>query len=254
MRKPARSFPFSAVEVETTTACNRRCSYCPNSIYDRGLVENEQRMKRSVYEKLVDELAEGGYARRFSPHWFGEPLLDDRLPELLAYAREKLPYALISVFTNGDFLTLERYLELSATGIDHLVVTQHSKTPSPPMKKLLAFREEHGDDGLGLTYQTLDGAFDRGGLLRLGEEAFKREACTFPRDQLNINHRGEVVLCTNDYLSRHVFGSVEAESLWEILDKPERLKLVEEIEHGRFALEMCRKCGSTRPSRSGTSW
>jgi len=34
---------FSVVEVETSTACNLRCNYCPNSVYERGLLKNDER-------------------------------------------------------------------------------------------------------------------------------------------------------------------------------------------------------------------
>ena len=33
---------FDDIDIETTTFCNRRCSYCPNSLFDRGLKENEK--------------------------------------------------------------------------------------------------------------------------------------------------------------------------------------------------------------------
>ena len=41
-------FPIS-VEVETITACNLRCSYCPNSKFERGLFKNSHMMETDVF-------------------------------------------------------------------------------------------------------------------------------------------------------------------------------------------------------------
>ena len=43
---------FELLGIETITACNRRCSYCPNSLYDRGLLSNMKKMKTELYPLL----------------------------------------------------------------------------------------------------------------------------------------------------------------------------------------------------------
>lgn len=46
---------FSDFNIEINTSCNRRCAYCPNSVFERGLIKNEQRMDEALYHKLIDE-------------------------------------------------------------------------------------------------------------------------------------------------------------------------------------------------------
>lgn len=70
---------FSIIEIETITECNRKCVYCPNYQYDRG----KHLMSEKCYKKIIDELAGIGFRGRVSPHFYGEPLLDKRLPDLI---------------------------------------------------------------------------------------------------------------------------------------------------------------------------
>lgn len=70
----------SMVCIETITTCNRKCSYCPNSLYDRGLVMNQSRMESALFRKIIDDLAQSGWRGEIVPHLYGEPLLDERLP------------------------------------------------------------------------------------------------------------------------------------------------------------------------------
>ena len=65
------------VTLETITACNRRCSYCPNFEFDRGLTRNAKRMDGTLFIKIIDELAEIDSLETLMPHFSGEPLLSN---------------------------------------------------------------------------------------------------------------------------------------------------------------------------------
>ncbi|NQT92724.1 MAG: hypothetical protein HQ559_08180 [Lentisphaerae bacterium] len=45
---------FPIISIETTTACNRTCFYCPNSKTDRGRLENAKQMDEELFRKIVD--------------------------------------------------------------------------------------------------------------------------------------------------------------------------------------------------------
>ena len=53
--------PITFTTIETTTHCNRRCSYCPNSVFERGSKENTQLIDTALFRKIIDDLAEMGY-------------------------------------------------------------------------------------------------------------------------------------------------------------------------------------------------
>ena len=47
---------FNHVYFDTITSCNRRCYYCPNAVYDRGLIKNEKLMDETLFRKIIDDL------------------------------------------------------------------------------------------------------------------------------------------------------------------------------------------------------
>ena len=68
-----KTFPlFSQVLIETRTDCNKRCSFCPQSFYKRTV----ESIKWSVYKKIIDSLAEIGFAGRIALLVSNEPLLE----------------------------------------------------------------------------------------------------------------------------------------------------------------------------------
>ena len=231
---------FYIVEVETTTACNLRCSYCPNSKFTRSLPENKKDMKLELYHKIVDELAGLKYKGRFSLHFYGEPLMDKKLPELVAYAKEKLKNANIVLFTNGELLTINKYNELTNAGIQKFVVTQHLAKESNNIKNVLAYRKINGTKSVILEYNKLKkkDMTNRGGLVNIHQKRMKY--CTLASDNLVIDYNGNVVLCCNDYLSSVKFGNINDEKIIDVWNKKFYKKIRYELRKGIFNLDICK--------------
>src|SRR6185503_19647429 len=82
-------------------------------------------MDDRIFERLVDQLAAIDFSGKFSYHFYNEPLLRKDLERLAAYVFERLPRVFQLLYTNGDFLTDERYRTLKAAGIDHFLITRH---------------------------------------------------------------------------------------------------------------------------------
>ena len=74
---------FYNVEIEISSQCNFKCSYCPVSKFPRpnGILPTE------TYKNVIDQLREIGYSGSIAPHLYNEPLLDSRLPDLMGYTR-----------------------------------------------------------------------------------------------------------------------------------------------------------------------
>ncbi|MFH0876053.1 MAG: hypothetical protein V1859_09010 [archaeon] len=94
-------------------------------------------MDKSLFTKIIDDLARINYNGRLMPHFYGEPLLDDRLVDLMNYTHKKLPKAQIVVYSNGDYLTKEKYSELINAGVHHFVITQHGDKIISELSELL---------------------------------------------------------------------------------------------------------------------
>src|SRR5438477_594766 len=81
------AFMFHAVELEVNSMCNRKCGYCPNVSAKRplGYMDDE------IFKKLIGELGTMDFDGRISYHFYGEPLLDKRLPGFIEYTKQHVP-------------------------------------------------------------------------------------------------------------------------------------------------------------------
>ncbi len=241
--------PFAHIDIETTTYCNRRCSYCPNSVFERSLRKNEHLMAPALFRKIVDELADIGFKGSLSPHLYGEPLTDSRLISFMHYAHARLPNAELVIFTNGDFLTPALLDKLYAAGVRDYSITLHStddKSLTDTVNRVLQL-EKHAKEqnmNISLSYQAGigDGRLDnRGGLVEV-DKLGRSPRCLEGDDPVAINYRGDVLICCNDYLGQVVFGNLCDESLEDIWLKPEFVKIRHQLERGVYTLDICKKC------------
>ena len=244
---------FKVVELETTTACNRACSYCPNSVSDRGRIKNERRMSEATFQTIIEQLAELSFWGRLSPHFYGEPLLDERLPEWMAYARAKLPYTKLVIFTNGDLLTPALYDKLVKAGVDGFLVTQHGAEPPRNIVKLRRHREEVSGQRAGLDYRVFTPATELSNRAGLVDHALleTKSDCSLPSENVTIDFSGNIVLCCNDYHSTVTFGNVCERHLGAIWQDARYRAIRRRLKQGQFDLEICRKCASGKHAASG---
>lgn len=231
---------FSNVEIETSSKCNRKCSYCPNSVVDRG----DFLMDKRLFQKIIKELKKLEFDGIIRPHFYNEPTLDKRLPELILYAKKQLPKTQIHLYTNGDFLTKELFEKLIKSGVDKFIITSHSGSISSNLKKLTKTKK-----GKKYIHHQLIGKdtelFNRGGTVKV-ENEISMYKCNIPSVNLTINYRGEVVLCCNDALSENIQGDLKKDSIIEIWKNPEFKKLRKEIKNGIYKLPICQKCVSSK--------
>ncbi|MGQ0896217.1 SPASM domain-containing protein [Acinetobacter baumannii] len=229
---------FTAIDFEINSQCNLECSYCPSS-FKNGRGENY--MSEDTYRKVIDDLALMNYKGRVSPHFFGEPLLDKRLPKLIGYARSKLAEADIVIHTNGIKLNESSYVELIKAGVSGFLVTQHTK--KMPKVFLETFDKFKNDGKIILRSLNNKTLFNRAGTIDY-EKSRKMTRCYYLSDEISITHKGNVV-CTNDFHESHSFGNVNDTSLKDIWHSPYFKKIRTDVQKGIFELEMCKKCTGT---------
>ncbi len=234
------------VSIETITACNRRCGYCPNSKYDRGLIQNRKTMDDALFVKVIDELAEIKTVKRVMPHLYGEPLLDNRLPVLISYIRKKLPEVRIELYTNGDFLMVSKYTVLIQAGVNHFVISEHGPEMRIRLAEILKYREENGTNGTTIDvriYREGGILYNRAGLI--GSGGFSpNKTCNQPSYSVIIDYQGNVKLCCNDYRGAAIFGNLTGRNLIEIWNSERYTRIRKEVREGVFNLDMCRRCGT----------
>ncbi|MBI2427047.1 MAG: radical SAM protein [Candidatus Kerfeldbacteria bacterium] len=235
---------FNALDIEVNSRCNLKCSYCPVSMWDRG----DQFMPVELFRKIIDDLTDFPfeYEGRVSPHFYGDPLLDDRLPELMAYVRAKLPKCSIIIHTNGIKLTREKYRQLVDAGITGFLITRHMAHWPKTVRDIVEFEP---DAKKYIVRQTLDtvGLFDRGGTNPVKKRHHSR-SCYYVSDEIAVDWRGRVV-CTNDFFCRDSFGDVSTRSLKDIWFDPNFVNIRRQLRSGNLVLEHCREClGAEKPT------
>jgi len=101
--------PFRLV-VETSSVCNLRCPMCPAS---QPAKFARRLMKFSTFKRVIDEAA--SFVNEIDLSHRGEPLLNERLPAMIAYADDKRVSTHFS--TNATRLTEELALRLIQSGL-----------------------------------------------------------------------------------------------------------------------------------------
>lgn len=219
---------FQVVEIEVSSHCNRRCAYCPQS--QDWFRKPQHFLDRSVFESIIDQLAELEFSGRLSFHMYNEPLLHPQLEDLVAHARGSLPGAWLVLYTNGDLLDDRRHAALLQAGIDHFLVTRHSgrSFAERPFQQV----RQAGDFMLS----------NRGGLV--GAPVSWNLPCYGPSEMLMIHHDGTVVLCHEDAAGQRPMGRVDRQSLREIWQSEEFVRLRALLEAGdrRGAGHQCAVC------------
>jgi radical SAM protein with 4Fe4S-binding SPASM domain len=209
---------FDYINLETNTSCNRRCSYCPNSVFDRGLIKNEKLMSEEAFKKIIDELAEIKFTGKIIPCSFGEPLLDKRIFKFMKYVKNKLPKSKIYFMTNGDYLNEENRNKLVKIGVDKILVSPHDDV-------------EYRESPLN----------NRGGLVA-PKNLCSSPRCLLPDNPIVIDYKGDVILCCNDYHGAVKFGNIKKQKLVDIWNSKNYRKVRKDFKNKKFTFQICKNC------------
>ena len=232
---------FTVVEIEVNSHCNRKCCYCPNSSITNPSVPRY--MSDQVFRKIIGELKRIGFSGRLSYHFYNEPLLRSDLENLVRYVSEKLPNAYQLLFTNGDFLSDSRYLQLKKAGISHFFVTRHDFQNIKERKDQIVVTPKD----LILT--------NRGGNLYKLKEPLKYP-CYAPSEILIITVTGDVLFCFEDARRTNVMGNIVQKPLKDIWFSSEFNRLRKVLNKGDRlnSLSICKNCNNLDYINSGNSW
>ena len=243
---------WSSVEIEICTKCNRRCSFCPVSKIDRG----EHYMSERLFKKIINYLSmikfetswHLSFNGRIGFHLFGEPTLHPKLIQFINYTRERNPLASLELTTNGKLLTVPLMKALSDVGVNLFEISEYTDKLN---KNVIEFIKKYPRLSHKVQYRFVPNEgmqfVNRGGLIKKedlpkGYDFFHTDRCQIPKKCLRINCKGDVVLCCNEYEGKYTFGNINTEDPLSIWSKPEYVKIRDEIEHGVFKLDICKKC------------
>ena len=121
--KPGKAWGWPThLQIEPSARCNLHCAICP---VPTGMHRPTGFMDFQVFQKLLDEI--GAYALLILLYDWGEPFLNPRIYEMIAYAKER-GIKLVSS-TNGHIFTqVDQADRLIRSGLDTLVVAMDGAT------------------------------------------------------------------------------------------------------------------------------
>ena len=108
--------PF-AVSIEPTNHCNLFCRECPSGMKDLSRASGFMDLPR--FRSIIDQLSP--HLAYLTLYFQGEPLLNPRFVDFIAYARLKRIYVTSS--TNGHFLDKNNAEALIRSGLDRLIIS-----------------------------------------------------------------------------------------------------------------------------------
>jgi 2-deoxy-scyllo-inosamine dehydrogenase (SAM-dependent) len=229
------------IEIETYAVCNRRCSYCPNASSRRPA----DRMEEWLFKKIIAELAEFHCRGCLSYHFYGEPLLDRRLPHWVKHAKTILPDCKNLIYSNGDFLTVEIFRAYLASGLDAFLVTQHDNRLSPQLRDLLTRLSWDELKHIRIRYAKNMPLWNRAGSVAGAGvvDTPLTVPCDWSLSGFIITAKGNVLPCCNDYFEREVFGNCQVDSLVDIWRSERFRKFRTELAAGnRMLSPLCAQC------------
>jgi radical SAM protein with 4Fe4S-binding SPASM domain len=112
--------------VDPASACNFKCTFCPTG--HRDLIAKTGRfqglMQFDVFQKIVDDLAEFDEPIKvLRLYKDGEPFLNKRLADMVAYAKQSKFVQVVDTTTNGSLIDPERIGPVLDAGIDRINIS-----------------------------------------------------------------------------------------------------------------------------------
>lgn len=120
------SVPF-IINVDPADTCNFQCKFCPTG--DRALMKktpgrNHGIMDFKLYKKIIDDICEFDKPIKvLRLYKDGEPFLNPRLAEMIAYAKEKRCAERTDTTTNAVLLNPKKNIEVIAAGLDRINIS-----------------------------------------------------------------------------------------------------------------------------------
>lgn len=271
---------IEVVEIETSTHCNWRCRYCPESIAPK----RAESMRMELFMEIIQKALRAGTVKYVTFNSYNEPTVDNLFLERVKYVQKT--NLKIRLHTNGSGLdeekmnflkqmncleficfnlpTLDKERFVSTTGFrdyDRIIknIDYAVKIQLPVIFSIQGTEEELKEnlDAIREKYQLYVrekieawGTIDRAGLL---ENEYSQNiylsgrlysGCHAVTSWLFINVRGDLFLCSEDYYQKTIYSNIKNGELYELVNSDSAIELRKKVCGGLDAPEdfICRRC------------
>lgn len=240
---------FKIVNIETINRCNGKCAFCPANVWEEK--RSLKKMDEALFRDIVDQLYELKWQGQMFLNVNNEPLLDGNIIDYSHYAKERLGESVIlSMFTNGTMLTIEKLEELSES-LDVLIINNYSKDYKLTEKnKQIYSHVKKNKERFSNINITIKRRYSEEILAtRAGNAPNKKTKdnnvntpCIYPFVDLTIFPDGKVGLCCNDCLEITDYGNVREQNLVAIWRGKKFEEVRRKMESGRQNYMFCKEC------------
>lgn len=270
---------FNTIGIETAALCNRSCVFCPNHEFKRP----DDYMSWDMIHKILDDLVDMNYKGRIAPYIYNEPMRDERMLDIIALIREKLPKTCIMINTNGDYFKSPADIEACfEAGLNQMMINIYAATDGDEDSERVAKGVQNAQrrhdqvqewvDGLDLDqtdslYRHIKGRAcqvaakygvekdgsgfgggfelqNRSGLIEWIpplKEPLKK-MCVRPFRVAQINWKGDMLLCCNDYHGETACGNVMDSTVKELWNSDNMNTYRLFLQQKRRDIFLCDKC------------
>lgn len=206
---------FTKVNIEISNICNLQCSFCPEVVRTKGLMDLD------LFRRAIDQVAPLTELVCF--HLMGDPLVHPKLPDLIRICEER--GVKIFFVTNGLLLREKQAEWLMSSALHQVNFSLHSfhdnfpeRDPAPYLERIFAYTERALADrpGLYINYRLWNledvrgtGAKNRDMLRRI-EERFSVEVRPDRDVRVQKSHR----------IRGRLYLHFDTEFIWPSLDLP----------------------------------
>lgn len=250
---------FSVIEISPVAACNRRCTFCPVSedYYKKHGLRGV--MKKSLYEKLIGDLASIEYAGMILFSGECEPLLHKRLADWIGTTKQRLPNVTIEVNTNGDLLNLDELNSLFASGLDTISISMYDgphqvdhfeslrKNAMLSKKQILLRRRYEVDGDYGMVMSNRGGLINNDDYTSTSEEEVDfpiKKNCYYPFYYLVADGSGNVTMCSHDWGKKYVCGNFSETHIFDIWVNDRLKEARKKLSNCDRSLPSCDRCNA----------
>ncbi len=116
-------FSLRNLHIEVTTRCNLNCIYCLRRFWSKYELAD---MTFKTFTKIFEGIEE---LERINLYGFGEPLMNPRIVDMIAYARKHASNSKIFLSTNGMLLNQNLIEKMIESGLDSIAVSIDTVNP-----------------------------------------------------------------------------------------------------------------------------
>lgn len=243
---------FETVMIETINLCNNNCSFCPVGFDSK--TKPKKYLSIELVNKIANELSDLNFSGRISLYNNNEPLMDERLEEIIQIFRDKVPNSLITILTNGILLK-ETHLNLFNKGLNKLAINNYNneaKLIRPISNFISKYNDTTEENKKAMNieviyrnkYKELSNRAGNNKNKIISDNLYLDKPCFLPHKQLVILGDGNVALCCNDLYGKFSLGNISKNSILEIWngDKYREVRFSLLKFNSRSNISLCSNC------------